>query len=90
MDIFTILTDLGKLSPILLIMGTWLYNTLKKVDAKDLEIINLNNQIKENNKENLNTLNMVNNTLTNIIKANTDSTDDILEELKDIKNIITK
>lgn len=83
-----LLEELIKLSPILLALVGWLYNTLIKLNEKEKELSNINTEYRNSEKENLKTLAAVNETLNKVIDEADSNQETIIKEIQLLKEYI--
>lgn len=83
-----LLEELIKLSPILLALVGWLYNTLIKLNEKEKELSNINTEYRNSEKENLKTLAAVNETLNKVIEEADSNQETIIKEIQLLKEYI--
>jgi preprotein translocase subunit YajC len=78
--------ELIKLSPIIALLGIFIFYLYKENDKKDKEIKELYDHIRNSEKENLQLLSGLSATLDRIMTADQTNTDSILRELSAFKN----
>jgi len=86
MDILTMAQYAGPAVGVVLVMGTWLKRTLDKVDALEIVIKGLNDEVKQDLRDMLPLLNETGKLLKEVGE---DGNKEILEHLKLIKDQIT-
>lgn len=83
-----ILEAIAKSSPIFLALIGWLYFTIKNLNKKEEDLANLNAEFRKSEKDNMQTLNAVNETLTKVINDASSNQDDVIKEIQGLKEYI--
>lgn len=83
-----ILTNLAKLSPIIAVLVVGIIYLYKREKEARSEVSKLNDELRENEKENLNMLNKLVNAMDKISITNQSTTQAIKDEIKSLKDYI--
>lgn len=84
-----ILTDLAKLSPLIAILVAIIAYLIWKIEKREKEIISLNGYIRDNDRENLQILSNLNNTLDKVIEKQKHSNESVIKEIDGLKEYIS-
>lgn len=84
----SILSDLAKLSPLIAILIAIIIYLVWKMEKREKEIVSLNEYIRDNDKENLQILSNLNNTLDKVIEKQKESNDSVIKQIENLKDYI--
>lgn len=85
---FNILTDLAKLSPLIALLVVVVIYLMWKLEKREKENISLHEYIRENDKENIEVLTNVTNTLDKVIEKQKDVESNVVREITNLKEYV--
>ena len=88
LEFAALLESIAKLSPIFLALCGWLYYTITKLNKREDELSTINAEYRNSEKENMKTLQSVNETLNKVINEADTNQETVIKEISLLKEYI--